>query len=518
MDKKGIQAWVLRADTPCNQKQKEGTVETGVQEWVSGGGHKGGLKTAVNRRPPGVIIFDEKTETSTEAHAGWTTEAQAVHAYHRGRGWPTLAGWNVDVTRIVATKDGIMMPPGGAWMIRLATGQPENGTQPGAHDVGTEDDEENPKGVKLAEMQRYLAEVVAPAEVRIDKNGKGPGTRYTQWRVLASDIKAGEWMKSFGTQVDTNGNKMEWASGWSRYKTKIDETRKKPGEWKTGDIGFMSNILAEAGEVAMGQIGGGGEPPTPRPRDRILKDLLKIQAAVIGVMDPLTSMETTANRTNKLSGPAKELLQRMQQEVTSQNANILKRLAKKWKKKLTIEIGLRYKAGWKARREAYERYQNDLFENKMEGFIKLMTGKGKNAGPGGAAFPRDKEGNKMKPEEAVPIIEGGYSGWCKDRVMEAPTDLEWYDEVFGHQAWADGTIYLPLMVPITEEEVETSLKASGSTAPGPSGLTTEAWRQADVVEDLTIAFNDIINRREWPEGLVDGLIFPIAKKWIYNAQ
>jgi hypothetical protein len=72
--------------------------------------------------------------------------------------------------------------------------------------------------------------------------------------------------------------------------------------------------------------------------------------------------------------------------------------------------------------------------------------------------------------------------------MEAPTHLEWYDEVFGHQAWANGAIYAPLMAPITVEEVETSLNASGSTAPGPSGLTTEAWRQAGVVEDLTIAF------------------------------
>jgi len=87
--------------------------------------------------------------------------------------------------------------------------------------------------------------------------------------------------------------------------------------------------------------------------------------------------------------------------------------------------------------------------------------------------------------------------------------------VLGTHAWANGAIYAPLMLPITTEEVDTSLKASGSTAPGPSGLTTEAWRQAGVTEDLTAVFNDIITRREWPEGMVDGLIcliFPIAKK------
>ena len=89
----------------------------------------------------------------------------------------------------------------------------------------------------------------------------------------------------------------------------------------------------------------------------------------------------------------------------------------------------------------------------------------KKAGPGGAAVPRNAEGGRPSDEEVLNTSEKEYPGWCLGRVQEAPIELDWYEEVLGEQSWADGSIYAHLMTTITAEEVDTSLKVSGSTAP-----------------------------------------------------
>ena len=216
-------------------------------------------------------------------------------------------------------------------------------------------------------------------------------------------------------------------------------------------------------------------------------------------------------RIEKLTGQTKLLLQSIH-AGGAHPGDAQHKTAKKWDKKVRKEIGTRHKASKKIQIAAYNRRQEADFNDHIGVWMKGIIGTSRHAGPGGAVAPRDDEGRRLNEEEEHARVESDYTDWCTGRQMEAPTHLPWYEEVLGEQAWARGAIYAPLMVTITEEEVNTSLKASGSTAPGPSGLTTEAWRQAGVAKELTAAFNDIITRREWPEGMVDGLIYPIAKK------
>jgi hypothetical protein len=192
----------------------------GVEEWVARGGKEGELENLVRRSPPGVRVV---TVTPTEAHTAWTTEAQAVHAYHRGRGWPELAGWNVAMSRVEAA-NGSSLPPGEAWMLQLTSDEAAN------------EQGETPKGVKLAEVQRYLKTVAAPTEVVVDPNGRGCKVCSTRWRVMASGETADDWISSFGTKVDNTENKMTWAAGWTRYREEVENARKDEGRWKKNDI------------------------------------------------------------------------------------------------------------------------------------------------------------------------------------------------------------------------------------------------------------------------------------------
>ena len=65
---------------------------------------------------------------------------------------------------------------------------------------------------------------------------------------------------------------------------------------------------------------------------------------------------------------------------------------------------------------------------------------------------------------------------------------------------------------ITEEEVGTALRGMKSRkAPGPTGLTGEMLKNADIVKDLTRVFRDIIKEGEIPEEWKDSLTIPIYK-------
>ena len=342
----------------------------------------------------------------------------------------------------------------------------------------------------------------------LDRDGKGHEKRFTRWRVLASDD--GDWIRTFGSPVDDGGNKMEWAAGWVRYDAEVAAARTEEVRWKQGDIGNMAEVLQNAGDIAMGRTGGGGDGPRPVPRDKILSELLKFKAALAAVMDPHTETKAAQTRIRKLTGATQALLQEIQSGGAHPDGDDRHR-AEEWEKKVHKEIGLRHKAGRKVEIAAFKRRQQHLFENCIGKFIQGITGH-KKAGPGGAAVARNAEGGRPPDEEVLNISGDEYAGWCPGRVLRAPIELDWYQEVLGEQSWADGSIYAHLMNTITAEEVDTQLKASGSTAPGPSGLTTEAWRRAGVTPELTTAFNDIITRREWPEGMLDGIIFPITKK------
>jgi hypothetical protein len=61
----------------------------------------------------------------------------------------------------VEAVNGSSLPPGEAWMLQLTSDEAAN------------EQGETPKGVKLAEVQRYLKTVAAPTEVVVDSNGRG---------------------------------------------------------------------------------------------------------------------------------------------------------------------------------------------------------------------------------------------------------------------------------------------------------------------------------------------------------
>ena len=90
---------------------------------------------------------------------------------------------------------------------------------------------------------------------------------------------------------------------------------------------------------------------------------------------------------------------------------------------------------------AWKLAHDERFKRDMGAWIKSIIGSGR-AGPGGAAVARDEEGRALSEAETLEIAAGQYTNWCPDRVMEAPTHLEWYDEVLGAQVWADGSISL----------------------------------------------------------------------------
>lgn len=261
----------------------------------------------------------------------------------------------------------------------------------------------------------------------------------------------------------------------------------------------------------MGRMGGGGQEQQA-PRDHIMIGLLSIRAALDAMIDPLTPYCEVMNRIKNQPGAIKELLHGIQLEGAHQNG-VARERAKKWREKVRKETGKRHNAARKMRYIKWRDYQEILFKDNPKAWVNQHTGR-KHTGPGGAALPRNEEGGITSVPEGLVQTAKDYSpdSWCPGRVMEAPTHLDWYEEALGEQLWADGSIYSSLMAPITVEEVDDSLKASRNTAPGPSGLTTEAWKQAGVTDDLTAAFNEIITRHEWPEGMLDGLIFPIAKR------
>jgi hypothetical protein len=65
---------------------------------------------------------------------------------------------------------------------------------------------------------------------------------------------------------------------------------------------------------------------------------------------------------------------------------------------------------------------------------------------------------------------------------------------------------------ITEKEIEEALRTSGSTAPGPSGLTTKAWRHAGVTAKLAVIFNRTMATGEWDPALRRGSLYCLPKR------
>ena len=140
------------------------------------------------------------------------------------------------------------------------------------------------EGVKLAAVLHYLENTTtAPAGISVDRYSRGDGKRATRWRVLANGVASGDWMRTFGTQVDRTGNKMEWAAGWTRYRAEVEAARADQARWKQGSIHDMTRALIRAGKTAFGMMGG-GEPHRKAPRDRILSDLMSIRSALAAVM------------------------------------------------------------------------------------------------------------------------------------------------------------------------------------------------------------------------------------------
>ena len=91
---------------------------------------------------------------------------------------------------------------------------------------------------------------------------------------------------------------------------------------------------------------------------------------------------------------------------------------------------------------------------------------------------------------------------------------DWLTEVFMPHAWIDPAVYDGLLVPVTNEEMKSTLDKQGGTAPGPSGVTRKLPRNGGEasVDMLRVAYNLILASGEWPRDMLLGLIFPICKK------
>jgi hypothetical protein len=112
------------------------------------------------------------------------------------------------------------------------------------------------------------------------------------------------------------------------------------------------------------------------------------------------------------------------------------------------------------------------------------------------------------------IIERGYGpGWCPvtPDVREGAESLT---EAFTPHDWIDPAVYDGLLVPVTDDEMKTTLDKQGGTAPGPSGVTRKMLRNGGEagVDMLRDAYNLILASGEWPRDMLLGLIFPICKK------
>jgi hypothetical protein len=119
-------------------------------------------------------------------------------------------------------------------------------------------------------------------------------------------------------KVDNTENKMTWAAGWTRYREEVENARKDEGRWKKNDIEGITEILVNAGELAMGRMGGGGQEQQA-PRDHIMIGLLSIRAALDAMIDPLTPYCEVMNRIKNQPGAIKELLHGIQLEGAHQN-------------------------------------------------------------------------------------------------------------------------------------------------------------------------------------------------------
>jgi len=193
--------------------------------------------------------------------------------------------------------------------------------------------------VKLADVQHYLDNTTtAPAGISVERDSRGDGTRHTRWRVLANDVASGDWMRTFGTQVDSTGNKMEWAAGWTRYRAEVKAARADQARWQHGSVHDMTRALIRAGKTAVGMMGG-GEPHRTAPRDRILSvDLLAVRTALAAVTDPLTPRPVTRARIEKLTGQTKLLLQGIH-DGGALPGDAQHKTAKKWDKKVRKKLG-----------------------------------------------------------------------------------------------------------------------------------------------------------------------------------
>jgi len=119
-------------------------------------------------------------------------------------------------------------------------------------------------------------------------------------------------------------------------------------------------------------------------------------------------------------------------------------------------------------------------------------------GRGGAIPERDENGvQAARTEERMAIIERGYGrGWCP-ATHDVREGADWLTEVFMPHVWIDPAVYDGLLVPVTDEEMKTTLDKQGGTAPGPSGVTRKMLRHGgeagvDMIRD---AYNLI-----WPPG------------------